>query len=66
VPNDSRDVREGLAKEGRLWLLAAVCALVGALTVWKTNSLADGIGAFLLSLIVLGGALYVFEKRRKR
>ncbi len=66
MPNDNSDVRTGLAKEGRLWALSAVCALIGALTVWKTNSLADGIGAFLLSLIVLGGALWAYEKRRKR
>ncbi len=66
MPKESNDVRTGLAKEGRLWGMSAVCALAGALTVWKTNSIAYGVVAFVICLVVFGGALLAYEKRRKR
>jgi hypothetical protein len=66
VPKESEDVRAGLAKEGRLWLMSAVCAVGGAVTVWKTQSIAYGIVAFLICLALFGGALLAYEKRRKR
>ncbi len=58
--------RRELASQGRLWLLALVCATVGALTVWRTDSLAVGTGAFLITLAVLGPVLYVYERRARR
>lgn len=66
MAKESDDVRAGLAKEFRLWGMSAVCALVGALTIWKTNSIAYGVIAFLICLAVLGGALLAYEKRRTR
>lgn len=66
MPKDSNDVRAGLAKEGRLWGMSAICALGGALTVWKTGSIAAAVGVFLLCLLVLGGALFAYERRHKR
>lgn len=63
---DPGDTRAQLAKELRLWGLSAVCALAGALTVWRTNSVAYGVAAFLISLAVLGPALIAFERRRRR
>lgn len=66
MPNQSNDVRSGLAKEARLWGMSALCALGGALAIWKTGSIASGVGVFLLCLLVLGGALMIYEKRHKR
>ena len=34
--------------------LSLVCASVGAFTVWRTDELLPGIGAFLITLVVLG------------
>jgi hypothetical protein len=53
-----------LAKQARLWTLSLVCATVGAVTVWRTDQLLPGIGAFLLTLVVLGSILYAYERRR--
>ena len=44
------ELRRKLAKEGRLWALAFICALVGAGTVAATDSLPPGILAFLVTL----------------
>ncbi len=66
MPKESNDVRTGLAKEGRLWGMSALCALGGALAIWKTNSIGYGVLTFLLCLAVFGGALLAYERRRKR
>ena len=58
-------VRRDLAKQGRLWALSLICASVGALVVWQTGELLPGIGAFLLALVVLGSALYAYERRHR-
>lgn len=57
--------RRELAQQGRLWLLALVCAGVGAFVVWRTDSVYVGTAAFLIALAVLGPVLYVYEKRRR-
>ena len=57
--------RREIAKEGRLYLLALVCATGGALTVYLTNRLATGIFVFLLCVLVLGSLLYRYEKRHR-
>lgn len=62
--DDQSDVREKLGKEARLWGLAVVCAAFGAIAVWRFDSLMVGIGVFALTLIILGTALYNYEKRR--
>jgi hypothetical protein len=69
TPPNRRDssadgVRRDLAKQARLWTLSLVCATVGAVTVWRTDQLLPGIGAFLLTLVVLGSILYAYERRR--
>jgi Flp pilus assembly protein TadB len=58
--------RRELAQQGRLWLLALVCATVGAAVVWRTDSVYVGTGAFLLTLAVLGPVLYLYERRARR
>jgi len=64
VPTDP-ELRRKLAKEGRLWALAFVCALVGAGTVARTGSVPSGVLAFLIALAVLAPLLYVYERRRR-
>ena len=59
------ELRRKLAKEGRLWALAFVCALVGAGTVAATDSVAPGVLAFLITLVVLAPVLYVYERRHR-
>lgn len=58
-------LRRQLAKEGRLYLLALVCALAGSLTVWRTGALGPGIAAFAVCLVVLGPLLWAYERRRR-
>ena len=55
-----------LAKEGRLWAMAAVCAAVGATTVALTDAIPPGVLAFLVALAVLGPLLRRYEKRHRR
>lgn len=59
-------VRGQLAKEGRLWLLSLVCAAAGATGVYLTGSVGVGVLVFLGFLVVLGGLLLGYEKRRRR
>ena len=59
------ELRRKLAKEGRLWSLAFVCAAVGATTVAVTDAVPPGILAFLVTLAVLAPALYLYEKRHR-
>ena len=58
--------RRELAQYGRLWALALVCATVGAVTVSRTGSVWVGTGAFLVTLLVLGPFLLVYERRARR
>ncbi|MFT4167201.1 MAG: hypothetical protein QM650_18350 [Microlunatus sp.] len=60
-----RNIQAELAKTARLWGLALVCASVGAYVVSRTDSLLPGVSAFLITLLVLGSALYVFERRKR-
>ena len=64
-PSADDRIRRDLAKQGRLWGLSLVCATVGAVTVWRTDELLPGIGAFLITLVVLGSILYAYERRRR-
>lgn len=59
------EIRRQLAKQGRLWLLALLCAAAATFALVRTDSLSAGIGVFLLALLVLGSLLYVYEKRQK-
>ena len=60
-----QDVRRQLARQGRLWLLSLVCATVGAVTVWQTDSLPYGILACLATVAVLGPLLWAYERSRR-
>ena len=64
VPQDPQ-LRRQIAQQARLWLLALVCAAVGAAVVSQTDRLAPGIGAFLLTLAVSGPLLWLWEKRHR-
>ena len=57
--------RADLAKQARLWLLSLICASVGAFVVWRTGALVPGVGAFLITLAVLGPVLWAYERRRR-
>ena len=60
------ETRQQLAQQGRLWLLALICATAGALVVWRTNSLLPGVLAFLATVAVLGSMIWAYERSRKR
>ena len=60
------DVRRQLRQQARLWLLSLVCATAGAITVYRTDSLRQGIVVFLLFLVVLGPLLWLYERSRRR
>lgn len=62
---DAKTRRE-LAKQGRLWLLAIVCATAGAVTIDRTGSLTTGIAVFLCCVVPLGAVLFAYERRRGR
>jgi hypothetical protein len=64
VAEDPQRRRE-IAKEGRLYLLALVCATGGAFTVYLTDRLATGVFVFLICVLVFGGLLYRYEKRHR-
>ena len=64
MPTDP-ELRRKLAKEGRLWALAFVCAAVGAGTVARKGSVPSGVVAFLIAVAVLAPLLYVYERRRQ-
>ena len=59
------ELRAKLAKEGRLWAMAAVCAAVGAGPIALTDAIPPGVLAFLVTLAVLGPLLWFYEKRRR-
>jgi hypothetical protein len=58
--------RRQLAQQGRLWALSVLCALAGAVTISRTGSIAKGVIAFGICLAVLGGSLWIYERRRGR
>jgi hypothetical protein len=58
------DLRKKLLQSVRLWVLSLICALVGSVTIWATNSIGLGVLAFLGSLVVLGPILWLYEKRK--
>jgi hypothetical protein len=60
------ETRRKIAKEGRLYLLALVCATAGALTVYVTDRLVVGIFAFLVAVLFRGPILYTYEKRHQK
>jgi len=63
VDLDHPDLR-GIA-HGELPLALATCASAGAVTVWATDSIGQGVLAFLVSLAILGPLLWLYEKRRR-
>jgi hypothetical protein len=65
VADQDPELRQKVSKEGRLWLLSLVCASAGAVTVWATDSLGQGVLAFLVSVAILGPLLWLYEKRRR-
>jgi len=59
-------VRSELAKLGRLWLLALLCASAGTAVLTRSGSLWAGACAFLAALAVLGPLLLGYERRLRR
>jgi hypothetical protein len=66
VVGEDHRTRRALAKEGRLYLLALVCATGGSLAVYLSDRLAVGILVFLCCVLVFGPVLYAYEKRRRK
>ena len=64
MPEDA-ETRRKIAKEGRLYLLALVCATGGGLGVYLSGRLTVGIFVFALCLLVFGPLLHAYEKRRR-
>ena len=60
------ETRRQLAKQGRLWLLSLVCATIATAVIVKTDSLGTGVAVFLVCVAVLGGGLWLYERRRPR
>ena len=58
-------VRRELLKSARLWVLSALCALVGAIVISTTGSIGWGIVGFLGALVVLGPILVIYERRHR-
>lgn len=58
-------VRAELAKLGRLWLLAIVCATAGTAVLIKSGLLWPAICAFLAALAVFGPLLWLYERRHR-
>lgn len=58
-------LRRELLKSARLWVLSAVCALVGAVVISVTGSIGVGVLAFLGALVVLGPMLMIYERRHR-
>jgi hypothetical protein len=56
------ELRKKLLKSVRLWVLSLICASVGSVTIWATDSIGLGVLAFLGSLVVLGAMLWLYEK----
>lgn len=57
--------RRALAKEGRLYLLALVCATAGALAVYLSDRFLVGLFVFLVAVLIFGPLLHAYEKRRQ-
>lgn len=57
--------RRALAKEGRLYLLALVCATGGSLAVYLSDRISVGVVVFLGCVLVFGPMLYAYEKRHR-
>jgi heme A synthase len=57
--------RRKIAKEGRLYVLALVCATGGALGVYLSNRLLVGIFVFAVCLLIFGPMLYHYERRHR-
>ncbi|MVA76904.1 hypothetical protein GC722_12845 [Auraticoccus sp. F435] len=62
-PPRDRDLRSAFAREGRLYGLGLVCAVPGALAVWRTDSFWIGALVFLAVLGVAGSGLWALERR---
>lgn len=59
-------VRTGLAKEGRLWILGALCAVPGAIVAERTQDWWAGAVVFAGCFVVLGPLLWLYERRKKK
>lgn len=57
--------RRQLAQQGKLWLLALVCAAIGAFVVAETNRFSYGVLACLIALAVFGIPLLAYERSRR-
>lgn len=58
-------LRKELLKSARLWALSALCALVGAIVISRTESIGLGVLAFVGALVALGPILMIYERRRR-
>lgn len=58
-------LRRELLKSARLWVLSAICAIAGAVTISATGSIGSGVLAFLGALVVLGPVLWFYERRHR-
>lgn len=62
---EDEKTRRAIAKEGRLYLLALVCATGGASGVYLSNRIAPGVFVFFVCLLIFGPLLHAYEKRHR-
>lgn len=63
---EDQKTRRALAKEGRLYLFALVCATGGSLGVYLTDRVMVGVFVFVVCVLALGPVLYAYEKRHRQ
>jgi hypothetical protein len=59
------ELRKKLLQSARLWALSLICALVGSVTIWATESIGLGVLVFLGAFVVLGPILWLYERRQR-
>lgn len=66
APADRAPRKRSVSQQVRLWLLSLCGAIPGAIVVYLTNSFWAGAGVFLAVVIVLGFALFLYERRKRQ
>jgi len=66
APADRPPQKRSAGQQARLWLLSLCGAVPGAIVVYLTNSFWVGAWVFLAVVIVLGFALLLFERWKRR
>lgn len=66
APADRPPQKRTAAQQARLWIVSLCGAVPGAVVVYLTNDYWVGAWVFLAIVIVLGFAIFLYEKLKKR